>query len=118
MKKMIQLLTVLIIAMASTAIAGEVTLAWDANNPAPDGYRLFVRETDQEYDYLAPAWEGTATQATISNLSEGVERAFVVRAYIGDNESGDSNEVVYTIEAQPEPVIIPQRVKGLRIIFE
>lgn len=100
------------------AQASDVTLAWDPNDPAPDGYRLFMRQDGQVYDYSSPAWQGTDTQATLSDLSEGVTYAFVCRAFVGDQESGDSNEVVYTIEAPPASVVIPKRPATLIIKFE
>ena len=80
--------------------ADQVTLQWDANNPAPEGYRIYQRLAGQSYDYDQVAWTGTTTSCTISNLSNGVTYYFVVRAYEGDVESSDSNEVVYS-SAEP-----------------
>lgn len=113
------LLTLLVaLLLAGAAQAADVTLAWDANDPAPDGYRLFVRLEGQAYDYSAPAWQGTATTGTITDLVEGTTYAFVVRAYVGSVESADSNEVVYTPEAATQQIVIPRRVNGIRILFE
>ncbi len=75
-----------------------VTFQWDANNPAPEGYRLFVHGQDQNYNYSSPNWEGAGTTATINGLEEGKTYYTVVRAYKEDLESGDSNEVYYTFD--------------------
>lgn len=100
--------------------AAEITLAWDANDPAPDGYVVFVRQIGQEYNYVDRTYQviSPVTQVTVTGLSENITYAFVVRAYIGDQTSRDSNEVVYTIQAPPQQIVIPQRVNGIRIIFE
>jgi hypothetical protein len=77
------------------ASAAQVTLQWDANDPAPSGYRLYQRIAGQAYDYTAPKWSGTQTTCTVSDLSDGTTYYYVVRAYQGTDESGDSNEVTY-----------------------
>ena len=73
--------------------AASVTLSWDPSNPVPQGYRLFSRKVDQAYNYSLPAWEGKATTCTISNLDDQTEYCFIVRAYNGNNESSNSNEI-------------------------
>ncbi|MCJ8500056.1 PKD domain-containing protein [Desulfatitalea alkaliphila] len=87
--------------LASHAV--QVTLAWDANDAAPDGYRLFQRTEGGTYNYNAPVWNGAGTSATVDNLAENTTYHFVVRAFMGTNESGDSNEVEYRYEP-PTPV--------------
>jgi chitinase len=72
--------------------AAQVTLQWDAGNPSPDGYRLFQSNTSQLYDYDNPVWSGSGTQCTII-LEPDQTYYFVVRAYQGVDESGNSNEV-------------------------
>ena len=42
----------------SGAMAASITLAWDANDPVPDGYRLFRRVENQAYNYSQPVWSG------------------------------------------------------------
>ena len=76
----------------------EVSLQWDANNPSPEGYLLFGREEGQSYDYNNPWWQGddSFTQCTIDQLSEDRTYFFVVRAYVGNDLSGDSNEVRFS----------------------
>jgi hypothetical protein len=82
----------------------SITLAWDPNVQPPDGYKVFQRENGQAYAYDSPAWTGGTTSATISNLIIGKTYFFVVRAFVGQNESGDSNEVRYTpTESIPAP---------------
>lgn len=73
-----------------------VTLRWDANDPAPAGYRVFVHEAGSSYDYDHPIWEKSLTTCTLTGLTEGVTYYFVVRAYEGELESVDSEEVSYT----------------------
>jgi hypothetical protein len=86
-----------------------VTLAWDPNNPAPDGYRVFQRLEGESYDYSTPVWPGVGDDdsqvtATIDNLQPGVYY-FVVRAYVGPDESGDSNEVQYIVPPEEDHTI-------------
>jgi hypothetical protein len=76
--------------------AAQINLQWDANNPAPEGYHVFQRQYLDAYDYNTPVWTGTDATCTIDNLSEGTTYFFVVRAYNGQIESGDSNEVEFT----------------------
>lgn len=81
-----------------TARAGEVSLTWDHNNPLPDGYRIYMRIDNNHYDYSTAAWEGKENQCTIDGLSPANQYFFVVRAFIGEKESGNSNEVGYYME--------------------
>ena len=86
-------------AMPSLLQAAQVTLAWDANNPTPDGYRLYQRLENQNYDYARPAWQGSATTCTLNDLQDGARYYFVVRAFSGSQDSGDSNEVNFETTA-------------------
>ncbi|MEJ2039266.1 MAG: hypothetical protein P8X55_10065 [Desulfosarcinaceae bacterium] len=86
-------------AMPSLLQAAQVTLAWDANNPTPDGYRLYQRLENQNYDYARPAWRGSATTCTLNDLQDGARYYFVVRAFSGSQDSGDSNEVNFETTA-------------------
>ena len=78
----------------------EVTLAWDANDPAPEGYRIYQRTEGQAYDYSQPVWTGSATTGTVYNLAYDTTYYFVVRAFDGSLESADSEEVSYNASAQ------------------
>ena len=77
------------------AEAASVTLAWDSVQPAPEGYRVFVRKANQAYDYSRPTWQGTTLSATVNNLQDYTEYYFAVRAYQGYQESTNSNEIRY-----------------------
>jgi len=87
------------------ASAVQVTLEWDANSePDLAGYRAFLRQEDQNYNFYNPAWEGTETTCTIFDLDENISYYFVVRAYnTSDLESGNSNEVVYQSDYNAPP---------------
>lgn len=98
---LVVLVVVNLVLLVKMACGGQVTLAWDANDPAPDGYRVFMRIEGQGYDYNSPAWQGTATSCTVDNLQEGLTYYFVARAFAGDAQSGDSNEVFYAVPAYP-----------------
>ena len=73
----------------------QVTLTWDPNNPTPEGYRLYQRESDTQYNYQSFTDVGPYTSYTVSGLTEGDTYHFVVRAYIGAEESGNSNEATF-----------------------
>lgn len=95
-KNIITIILLLLIGIPLTSHADcDLTLRWDANNPAPEGYQLYGREAGQNYDHDSPWWQGdsTFTQCTIDGLSENKIYFFVVNAFAGDDLSGDSNEV-------------------------
>ena len=73
----------------------QITLAWDANSePDLEGYHLYARQADQEYNYNSPACDGSETSCTIYDLMNTVEYCFVVRAYDTDgNESSDERQL-------------------------
>jgi hypothetical protein len=120
MKKAILILT--IIAMSAVfANAAQVTLSWDANNPAPTGYRIYTR-TGANYG-TQPAWEGAATTCTIT-VPDGVEAAFVARAYVVGQltgavvESGNSNEVTYLSKPEPPKNLMARLMVALKQWFK
>jgi chitinase len=85
----------LLVALPLAVSAAQVTLQWDGGTPNPDGYNLYQRISGGAYDYSNPV-NGTAiagTTYTVSGLTEGTTYYFVVRAFVGSDESGDSNEV-------------------------
>ena len=73
----------------------QVTLAWDPNDPAPEGYLIFQRAEGQAHDYAQPVWQGTNTSCTVYNLEYDTMYYFVTRAYVGTDESADSNEISF-----------------------
>ena len=86
---------------ALSARAAEVGLTWDAVEPPVDGYKIYQRTEGANYDYSAPAWEGSATQCLIKGLSPATQYYFVARAYYKDLTSGDSNEVGFMPGIRP-----------------
>ncbi|MEJ2041621.1 MAG: fibronectin type III domain-containing protein, partial [Desulfosarcinaceae bacterium] len=92
----------LVLVFQATAQATDVTLAWDANVPAPDGYKVFRRKTNENYNYQSPVWSGTQTTCSQTGLMPDTTYYFVVRAFQGTEDSGDSNEVEFR-SATPEP---------------
>lgn len=96
------LVLALLLAIGLPAQAAQVTLAWDANTPAPDGYRLYQRMEGGSYNYASPAWSGTTISGTLDHLADDTTYFFVVRAFSGSVESADSNEVSFrTVPAAP-----------------
>jgi chitinase len=85
-----------IASIVTFAHSANVTLRWDANVPAPEGYRVFAREGAHGYKYDFPIWENNLTTCSLTGLIEGVTYHFVVRAFDGSLESADSEEVTYT----------------------
>jgi hypothetical protein len=96
---------ILLLAVPAAAGAASVNMAWDANNPAPDGYRIFVRSAGQAYNYSNPVWQGTVNQGSLDKLANGQTYYAVVRAFVGASQSGDSNEIEF--KTPVDPVVPP-----------
>ncbi len=81
--------------------AAQVTLEWNENDTTPDGYNLYQRADGHTYDYSNPVNQTpiTATTYTVGDLETENTYYFVVRAFLGDQESGNSNEVEYVAPA-------------------
>ena len=108
----------IIAGIVTFAHSANVTLRWDANVPAPDGYRVFAREGAQSYNYDHPLWEDNLTTCTLTGLDEGVTYHFVVRAFDGALESADSEEVSFT-PAVVVPNQAPTAVAGQnQVVYE
>ena len=129
MKKALLIALLITCAFCAVAQAAQVTLQWDANNPAPEGYRLYQREHGGNYNYSAPVWSGTRTTATVYDLADDTEYYFVVRAYAGTIQSGNSNEVLFvsttptptptpepTVEPTPTPTATPSPPRGFVLL--
>jgi hypothetical protein len=100
MKKLLVLLMVLL--FATLGIADQLTFVWDPNDPAPEGYRLFQRLEGEEYsNHFWQGQETTATTDVNGVAGQKTDYYFVVRAYEGDTESLDSNEVKHTVDLVP-----------------
>ena len=87
--------------LQTNLFAAQVTMAWDANVPTPDGYRLYQRLEGGTYDYNNPVWSGTATNCIIGNLAVSTTYYYTVHAFVGAAESGDSNEVSFRNDPLP-----------------
>lgn len=109
----------IIAVIPSSAMGADVSLRWDANVPAPEGYRVFIRQEGQAYDYKNPIRQlEHETVCDLISLTEGVTYYFVVRAFEGDLESADSEEVSYT-PAVVVPNQAPTAVAGsVQTVFE
>lgn len=73
----------------------QVTLKWTTNGASPAGYRLYERESDQEYNHNHYYDVGPETACTVYELKENTTYHFVVRAYNDVDESDNSNEAKY-----------------------
>jgi chitinase len=102
------LLALMLLGMPALAAAKEITLMWD---PSPDetviGYRVYMREAGEDYDFDEPEKEVTDNEATIRGLDENKTYFFVVRAFDADDNEGEvSQEVFVTPHSdyhQPDP---------------
>jgi chitinase len=107
-----------IASIVTSAFSANVNLRWDANVPAPEGYRVFVREGNQSYNYNNPIWEDDLTTCNLTGFIEGITYHFVVRAFDDELESADSEEVSYT-PAVFVPNQAPTAVAGQnRVVYE
>lgn len=101
MKRILIILVLILIALSflfySLSQADTVQLAWDPMDDV-DGYRIYQREKDREYNYRQPSCDTQVNTCTVEGLSPGTEYFFVARAYAGNDESGDSNEVLHAAE--------------------
>ena len=62
-----------ILVLPTMASALQVIMEWDANKESDiAGYRVFLRQGGENYDYADPVWEGDKTTCTISDLAENV----------------------------------------------
>ena len=88
-------LTALVILVPATAHAlTPVTVAWDENNPAPEGYIVYWGTSSGNYSDSYDV--GAATQYTIPGLQDGLTYYFAVKAYDDGNESDYSQEISHT----------------------
>jgi hypothetical protein len=118
MKKIILIVLSTMFAFAGVAVAGQkVTFSWaDDSAATPTGYRLFIRTQDGDYNYKTPSYDGIDKTDALE-LDNG-QYAAVVRAYIGNNESENSNEIQFTVSDIPAPIVVPGRPSQLIIKFE
>src|SRR6266436_4713447 len=96
------------LAFITRVVAGNVTLAWDADSdPSVVGYRLYSGTTSGVYTQTTEV--GNAVAASVSNLANGNTYFFVVTAYnAAAVESAPSNEVSYIASTStPTPTPSP-----------
>lgn len=118
MKKILLMIFISIFVCVGVSIADQtVTFGWEYDGATtPDGFRLFQRNQDGVYDYSAPVYDGQLMTTSLT-LPNG-DYAFMCRAYIGTQESSDSNEVLFTVSDAPAPITVPSRPNQLIINFE
>jgi len=86
----------LIFNFSTPVYAINVALHWTPNNETNlAGYKVFVREQGQSYNYETPYWETIDNFCTIYDLDETKTYYFMVRAFdINGLESANSEEVL------------------------
>lgn len=80
------------------AVGASVTLAWDPI-PGVDGFRVYYRESGQNYLQYQDA--GTNTFWRVTGLKRKTTYRFVATFYVGSFESQRSNEVSYRTAFSP-----------------
>jgi len=104
---------------STSVMAANVTLRWDCNDPTPEGYRVFLREAGNGYNYSTPIWDSDSydqtCECTLIELAKGTTYYFVVRAYDGELESADSEEVTYTPLSDDDSTVlnVPRNIRKL-----
>jgi hypothetical protein len=92
--------------LPALAQASLCTLSWNADADPVDGYAVYVTSTPGQYQQ-GPAWIGNGLTVICDDLgltADGVTYYFIVKAFIGSDFSGPSNEVFFTM---PAPVVTP-----------
>jgi hypothetical protein len=92
---------------AGVACSATVTVAWDPNpEPTVAGYNMYYGTSSGRYTSSVDV--GSATRCAISALQEGVTYYLAVTAYDGSgNQSGYSDEIVYTVPSGADPAPSP-----------
>ena len=110
---------VLALLLVAPVQAADVTFAWEYDDTSViDGFRIFIRQDGQAYDYADPTWTGTTLGGTVNGLANDTQYAAVVRAYKGQLESKDSDEVEFMLNSA-EAVVEPKtfQIKTIMIGF-
>ena len=108
MKNFVYFIAFVFVMLPLMLMADSVTLEWDANDTAPEGYKLYQRVDVDEYDYNNFIYQGTETTFTINDLGvkdQEITYYWVVRAYLGNDESDNSNEVSHVVNKIKPDVI-------------
>lgn len=97
----------LIISFCSSAVAGDVHLAWDASiSPGVTNYQVYVGSSSRSYGVLIKI--GNQSAYTVSGLKPGTYFFAVTAMDAAGNESDFSNEVSTTIAGPVEFKITSQ----------
>lgn len=90
---------------AGSAQAAGANLVWDPNTESDlAGYRLHYGTSSQNYTVNVDV--GNQTTYPVENLDEGITYYFSLTAYdLSGNESGYSEELVYTVPGFPEMTV-------------
>lgn len=111
MNKLLVLVLALMLSMAGSALAVDVTLKWDANTEDDlAGYRVYKSNESGVYAYgIGNEADSVPVGTETSTITvEDGGWFFVVTAWDGDgNESGPSNEVSETIDTMSPVIAIP-----------
>lgn len=105
------LFIILFIFWSGVSHAVDVNLAWDASPDPITGYTLFYGEQSVLVNPSTPVPVGKALAWTISGLTAGHTYYFAIKAYYYNNESGFSNELIWTAEGGKAP----SKVTGLSL---
>lgn len=104
MRKMI---IAIILLWSVVAQAADVTLAWDASPDPVTGYIIFYGEKSVLTNPSTVKPVGSVLQSVIVGLVSGRTYYFAIKAYYYNNESGFSNELVYTIPSSGNIPAVP-----------
>ena len=98
--------------ITTNVFAGQASLTWDPSSGPAAGYRVYYGTASKTYSVNTNA--GTATTATIDNLSDGATYYFAVKAYDSAGvESAFSNEVTKTLTvAAPSASFTADKTSG------
>jgi len=118
---------VLLLMLATPALARDVTFMWDANNPAEqvDGYKLYYRsisnpQAAQPAEGISPiVVQGTTI--TLHNISNMDDYAFSLSAWRDDYYNGTETIIEYAESPTTAELIlssngIPSNPTGFRIL--
>jgi hypothetical protein len=100
MRTLMVCLFVCFFAVPPSALAGRVSLQWEAPEP---NVSYFIRYGTQSGNLSSRFEVGTGTTATIPNLTDGRRYYFVVYAYDATRTSPASNRVSVVVQPDPPP---------------
>ena len=100
-KTFITIMLMLLIFVATSVMAADVTLQWDPNSePDLAGYKIYYGTASRTYG--EPIDVGNVTTYTAKDLEPGTKYYFAATAYNEDGyESDYSNEVMWGIPTAP-----------------